>query len=284
MKTIVLTGGTDGIGKALAQTFLARGDRVILVGGNPAKARSVLTDVDSTRAIFVPADLSLVSETRRVIAQVTHRFPVVDVLILCARFFRSSRAVTVEGFESNFALMYLSRFLLSHGLAQSLAMAVRPMVINVAGPGADIGLIRWDDLQLVNDYSGVEALVHAGKLNDLLGVSFSARHASSRIRYVLFHPGTTATSFAGEYDPATAAQIEAMRAVAKSPEEAAAPIVDCIDLPPSEPLSAFFERTPLDLAGPAFASDAANRLHDTTVALLTACKQRAGDISNGTSM
>jgi hypothetical protein len=49
---------------------------------------------------------------------------------------------------------------------------------------------------------------HAGRLNDLLGLSFIDLHPDSGIRYVLNHPGVVVTSFACEYDPVGAAQVE----------------------------------------------------------------------------
>jgi hypothetical protein len=61
-----------------------------------------------------------------------------------------------------------------------------------------------------------------GRLNDLLGVAFAERHGGGPVRYVLFHPGTTATSYAGEFDPRTAAYLEQQRMMAKPASAAAA--------------------------------------------------------------
>ncbi|GAA3166554.1 hypothetical protein GCM10010466_66690 [Planomonospora alba] len=133
-KTIVISGGTDGMGRALASTYLGRGDTVVIIGRDAAKAATL------PGAHFIPADLSLVSENRRVLKEINDRYPAVDALVLCARYFRSSRFVTAEGVEGVFALEYLSRFLLSHGLD-------RPRVIvNVSGPtpGVPTGRIHWD--------------------------------------------------------------------------------------------------------------------------------------------
>ncbi|MER5307756.1 hypothetical protein ABT034_08205 [Streptomyces sp. NPDC002773] len=61
MTTTVITGGTDGRGRALARTYLDRGDTVVIVGRDPAEAAAL------PEARFIPADLSLVAENRRVI-------------------------------------------------------------------------------------------------------------------------------------------------------------------------------------------------------------------------
>ncbi|MGN9840848.1 SDR family NAD(P)-dependent oxidoreductase [Nonomuraea sp. H19] len=252
MKTVVITGGTDGMGKALARTYVERGDTVVTVGRDPRKA--------VPGAAFIPADLSLISENRRVIEQINAAYPAVDALVLCARYFRTSRFVTAEGVEGTFALDYLSRFLLSHGLN-------RPgVIVNVSGPGQPDGRIHWDDLMLQRGYSGVTAQFQAGKANDLLGVAFAAR--GRRTRYVLIHPGSVSTGVAGQYDATTAPHAEALKRYGMPVEEGIKPIVARLDDPPAEPLSAFIRERRLGLDLPSFDRRAAERLHELTSELI----------------
>ncbi|MGP4016017.1 SDR family NAD(P)-dependent oxidoreductase [Saccharopolyspora sp. 5N708] len=202
MRTIVVSGGTSGIGEALAHTYLDRGDKVTVIGPDPAKGKRFLDAAERAgaggRAFFMRADLSLISENRRVIGEIKARFAAVDVLVLCARYFRSYRTVTSEGFEHNFALYYLSRFLLGYGLVDQLEKADDPVIMNIAGPGVSPGSIQWDDLGMEHGYDGWLAMFQGGKLNDLLGASFAAEHRGYRTRYVLLFPGGTRTGFAGE--------------------------------------------------------------------------------------
>ncbi|MFI7126285.1 SDR family NAD(P)-dependent oxidoreductase [Nonomuraea sp. NPDC050153] len=249
----MISGGTDGMGRALARTYLERGDTVAVIGRDRSKALP--------GAVFIPADLSLISENRRVIAEINAEFPAVDALVLCARYFRTHRFVTAEGLEGTFALEYLSRFLLSHGLT-----APR-LVVNVSGPGQPTDLIRWRDLMLERGYDGMTAQFQAGKANDLLGVAFAARHGS-RTRYVLMHPGGVSTSVAGEYDAATAAHVEALKRHGLPVEEGIRPIVTRIDDPPAEPLSAFMRERRIGLDPRLFDPAAAERLHELTLKMV----------------
>ncbi|ABW12745.1 short-chain dehydrogenase/reductase SDR [Parafrankia sp. EAN1pec] len=186
MRTIVITGGTDGIGQSLARTLLGRGDQVVVVGRNAAKGTAFLDAANRAgaggRAFFLQAELSLVSENERVVASVTERFAAIDGLVLGARHYRSARRETSEGFEENFALFYLSRYVLGHGLTSLLEKGANPVIVNIAGPGADISVVRWDDLQLRRFYHGGAALGQGGKLNDLLGVAFVAAHEHGAVR------------------------------------------------------------------------------------------------------
>ncbi|MBD3918594.1 SDR family NAD(P)-dependent oxidoreductase [Paenibacillus sp. PR3] len=272
MKNIVITGGTDGIGKALAITYLQRGDRVIVVGRNAEKSIAFLSaarDIDAgERASFIQAELSLIHENKRVIEEIKNRLPAIDALVLCARHYRSTRFVTAEGFEDNFALFYLSRFVLSYGLIELLDKADNPIIANIAGPGYNLSAIQWDNLGLERNYHGGAALGQGGKLNDLLGVAFADNDKSSRIKYALFHPGVVSTSFSGEYDESTADHIVELKKRGKSIAEAVAPIIARIDAPPLEPLSAFVEGERISVDHKAFGKSAAKRLYDITLSLL----------------
>ncbi|MFD2765931.1 SDR family NAD(P)-dependent oxidoreductase [Micromonospora eburnea] len=253
MKTIVITGGTDGMGRALARTYLERGDTVAIIGRDKEKAAML------PNAHFIPADLSLISENRRVIEEINSAFPTVDALVLCARYFRSTRFETADGVEGTFALEYLSRFLLSHGLTDP------QVIVNVSGPGLPMDAIHWNDLMLEHGYNGVAAQMQAGKANDLLGVAYATQHRVSRTRYVLINPGGVSTSFAGEYDAPTAAHVASLRRYGKPVEEGIKPIVTRIDHPPAEPLSAFMQDQPISLDQPSFDPRAAARLHELTL-------------------
>lgn len=266
MKTIVITGGTDGIGRGLAAEYLRRGDQVLVVGTSAAKGRA-FTEEGGSRAHFLAADLSMVAENRRLAGHLAGRFPAIDLLVLGARYHHPARVETPEGLESNFALFYLSRFLLSHGLAAALARAEHPVVLNFAGAG-QTGPVRWNDLQLRGDYHGVRAMGHAGRLNDLLGVSFAGLNAGSGIHYVLNNPGVVATSFAGAYDPVTAAQVRQLRATGKTVGTSVAQILPYLDQPGRQRLTAVHEGIPVPLDPALFDPGEAARLHRITEELL----------------
>ncbi|RKE17838.1 SDR family NAD(P)-dependent oxidoreductase [Streptomyces sp. TLI_171] len=276
MPTAVITGGTDGVGRALADTYLERGWETLVVGTSAAKGEAFVAAAElrgaGDRARFLTADLSLVAENHRLVDLVKERYGVLDLLVLGARYHRSTRAETADGFESNFALFYLSRYLLGHGLADRLARAERGTVLNFGGAGLT-GPVRWDDLQLRRDYPGTGALGHGGALCDLLGVHFARTHADTPIHYVLNHPGVVSTSFAGEYDPATASHVDRLRTHGKPTTTAVAQILPFLDNPPAR-LTAVLEGRRLPTDTPPFDPADAERLHRLTEQLLAASTAR----------
>ena len=131
MKTILITGGANGLGKGVALHYLSKGNRVIAVSNSAASGESFLNEAKQyeaeERAVFIKADLSLINENKRIIEKISEIFPTLDLLIFCASKHRKNYSETAEGLESSFALDYLSRFLLSYGLKECLektAMAV----------------------------------------------------------------------------------------------------------------------------------------------------------------
>ncbi|MFI1459586.1 SDR family NAD(P)-dependent oxidoreductase [Nocardia carnea] len=273
MKTVVITGGTDGIGRSLALTYLERGDKVVIIGRSTDKARTIIdaaARLEATDRIeFLPADLALVTENHRVLQRLRTAYPVVDTLVLGARFYRSTRSVTPEGFEASFALFYLSRHLLTYGLAESLGRAAAPVILDLSGPGGDLSRIHWDDLQFAKAYDPDAVMHQCGKLSDLLAVAFTDDHPHSTIRYLLLHPGLTATGFTGEYSAADRTLVDDMRRRGQPAEAAVARIMRHLDNPPKVPLSAYMQDNAVDTEGAAFDLGAARRLRDHTRELLT---------------
>ncbi|MEV6132650.1 hypothetical protein AB0M05_38665 [Streptomyces violaceusniger] len=163
-----------------------------------------------------------------------------------------------DGTGRGLARTYLSRFLLSHGLANLLA---DPVVLNFGGAGR-FGPPRWDDPQQRTQYHGLTAMIQAEILNAALAVGFVGRHPA--IRYVNNFPGIVATSFAGDDDKAEAAQIGRLRATGNSVETAVGEILPFLDSgAPGHPV-AVSEGGAIPLNSQASSPADARRLYDYT--------------------
>ncbi|MFF2391496.1 SDR family NAD(P)-dependent oxidoreductase [Nocardia sp. NPDC058114] len=273
MRTYVITGGTDGMGKGLGLHFLRRGDRVIAIASGATKGeafgRAAAAIGAGERAVFLRADLSTLTGMRDTLARVTALAGTVDGLVLGAQRFRPRREVTEDGTEFTFSLHYLSRFVLGHGLVDALERADTPVIMNICGPGGFPGRIHWDDLTLGEGYTGMRAAMQASRANDLLGVAFPHRHPNTRTRYVLYNPMMVRTAMA---DPLPAPHRILAKAagfvVGRSVDQAVPPIAQLLDEPPADQVTAFRRRTRLPLTRKDFDPDNAIRLDTLTTELV----------------
>lgn len=263
MGVVVVSGGTNGMGRAFALSRAERGDQVLVLGRSRQRGEALAGGLID----FLPVDLSSVAQTRQVITEILGNYQAVDALMLFANALAPRRVLTAEGLERTFALYYLSRYLLSFGLRPALDRAAAPVIVNVAGVGVTKGEVHWDDLQLATGYSMVKAQLQAGRANDLLGVGFAQR-SGSRARYVLYHPGFTKSGDRSPL-PLVLRGLLAVATLAAQPvTKAVAPVHRFLDDPPSAPLTANDRGTELPSSLPTLDPGNAERLMDVTERLL----------------
>ncbi len=275
MKTILIQGGTDGMGRALADDFLKKGNEVIIVGYSQEKGKQFLQFAKqhnaTKRATFIQADLSLVSENERVINEVAAKVNKLDKVFFFAanQGFRKEPNKTKDGFEHTFALYYISRFILSYGLAPLLEKSDEPIVFNVSAPGMK-GNIQWDNLQLFHSFESFKAMRNGSRLNDLLAVKFAKTHSS--IRTILYNPWlvrTTGSSVAFGNRMLKAFMAIMYKFKGKTVEEAILPIIQLVEQPFSQGLTAYIKGKPIDLSMDTYNPLNADRLHEATLKLLS---------------
>lgn len=272
MKTILITGGTDGIGKGIATHFLKKGECVIVVGSSPAKGEKFYHEAKQLgaeeRAIFLQANLSLVKENLRVIEEIKERFNSLDMVIFCAMKHNHTYVETQEGFEFTFALYYLSRYILSYGVKDLLEKATNPVILNVCAPGMK-GEVNWEDLQHKKSFKNVS--FHGSRLNDLLGVAFAENDTVGKVKYVLYNPMAVQTAGVLEIfgNPLMKSIVKlSYKMIGKSVEEGIKPIIKLLEDPPQASLSAFKVEKEVRLTMKTFDKDNARKLYDMTGQML----------------
>lgn len=274
MKTILITGGTNGIGKSVAMYYLKKGDRVIVVGSSTANGDIFYSEAKQLgaeeRAIYIQANLSLVKENQRIIEEIKSRFFSLDIVVFCAAKHSKTYTETKEGFEFTFALSYLSRFVLSYGLKECLEKAENPIIFNVCAPGMK-GEINWNDLQHKNSFVTQKVSFHGSRLNDLLGVAFDGNDTTGKIKYILYNPWAVQTSGVLDlYDkPMMKNMMKLMyKLIGKPVDKAVVPITKLLSNPPVSCLSAYRERKELSLTMDTFDKENAQKLFNLTVLLV----------------
>lgn len=195
-RNILITGGTDGMGKATAHQLAARGARLLLVGRNRTKGEAAVAEIIRTNGneavAFLQADLSLVHEIRRAAEQIRQTFDRLDGLVHGAGgVFPQQRTLTDEGLELVFAIQYLARYVLTNELLDLLHAAPVPKVVSIAGGGGSKG-VDFDNLEGEKNYSAFGSVTRAGATNDLLTLEQIARYHN--VTFYNYGPGIVRTA------------------------------------------------------------------------------------------
>ena len=269
MKTILITGGANGLGKGVALHYLANGNKVIAVGSSVKNGKSFINQAvqlgAGDRAVFLQADLSLIAENKRIIEEIKNKFSTLDMLMFCATKHCKEYSETKDGLEISFALDYLSRFVLAYGLKESLEQSDNPVIMNVCGTGMK-GDVNWNDLQHKNGFNSMKVMMHGSRLNELSAVAFARHDIIGKIKYILYNPMAVKTPGMMEFGNAVMKLY--YKLAAKPIEKAVVPITALLDNPPESPLSAFKEHKEVSLDLPTFDMENALKLYALTVSLL----------------
>jgi NAD(P)-dependent dehydrogenase (short-subunit alcohol dehydrogenase family) len=129
-KSVVITGGTSGIGEVAAEALARMGARIVLVARNKSRADATLArlrrnDRRVAHSVYF-ADLTRLGEMRRVAAEIAQREPPIDVLINNAGALFGSWRLTEDKLEYTFALNHMSYFVVTEGLRERLLASATP--------------------------------------------------------------------------------------------------------------------------------------------------------------
>ena len=81
-KTAAITGGTAGIGRGIAEAFLAEGANVALFARNAEKGGKVVAEMDvGERALFVAGDVLEQEQVEGFIDRTVAHFGTIDILV-----------------------------------------------------------------------------------------------------------------------------------------------------------------------------------------------------------
>jgi NAD(P)-dependent dehydrogenase (short-subunit alcohol dehydrogenase family) len=217
-RTVLVTGSTDGIGKATAMELAQRGAKVLLHGRNSENGRAVLEEIrrmtgnDSLE--FFRADFSSQRQVRMLAAEIKESQDQLHVLINNAGTFSKQRRLTEDGLEMTFAVNYLAPFLLTHELLDllkdsALMDSAPSRIVTVASIAHWDAKVNWNNLQGERRYDGFQAYA-LSKLGNILFTYALARRLKVQgtgVTANCLHPGVTKTKLLragfGDYPGAT---------------------------------------------------------------------------------
>jgi NAD(P)-dependent dehydrogenase (short-subunit alcohol dehydrogenase family) len=157
-QTALVTGATDGLGRALARELAERGATDLDHGRSDARLRETVEEIGSKRVRPYRADFSRLADVRRLADHVERGYPRLDLLVNNAGIGGGKdgrREESTDGYELRFAVNYLAPFLLTNLLLPLLRRSAPARVVNVASVGQSP--IDFDDVMLEHGYGGMRA-------------------------------------------------------------------------------------------------------------------------------
>lgn len=140
-RVALVTGATDGIGRATARSLVLDGWDVALVGRNAARCEAVASELTalapSARVTPLVADLSRMGDVARACREFAAAHTRLDLLLLNANTVTSTHRLTDEGFEANMAIGHFGRALMALTLEPMLAATPDAQVLTVVGLNLD---------------------------------------------------------------------------------------------------------------------------------------------------
>jgi retinol dehydrogenase 14 len=195
-RTVLITGGTGGIGRATALGLAAMGANVAITGRDGARAKDVAREIRAATGTQVDtfvADLSSQSDVRRLAAETLDRLPRIDVLVNNVGGYWNTRHVTSDGLERTFAVNHLAPFLLTNLLLEHLRASSPARVVTTSSGAHFSAVLDIEDLNAERRWSAWSAYCNSKLANVLFTRALARRLGDSEVTANCLHPGVIRT-------------------------------------------------------------------------------------------
>ncbi|MEC9375152.1 MAG: SDR family NAD(P)-dependent oxidoreductase [Pseudomonadota bacterium] len=224
-KTYLITGASDGIGKALAKRVANDDAKVIMHGRNSEKLNQAIAEViDSSgnKKIYgVIADFSSLRQVEEMTKEINGNYPELDVLINNAGHLTDKYQLSNDGLELTFAVNYLAPFLLTKKLLPTLIKNAPSRIINVSSTAMGGGYLNFSDLQAENQFDGWQAYSNSKLAQVYFTHTLAERISDSGVTCNSLCPGLIDTNFMHTNNIFNAEARQHMMSIMRPPEQGA---------------------------------------------------------------
>jgi len=203
-KTVLVTGGNSGIGKATVVELVRRGAHVQFTSRSTAKGEAALGEIQAlasgptagtvqVRQLDLASFQSIESFARDLLDEV----PALHVLVHNAGLIQGERRETVDGFELTFGTNHLGTFRLNQLLLPRMRESAPARIVVVASNahGRIKDGLDFDDLQSKLHYGAVDAYSASKLANSMFTRQLAKRLEGSAVTSNCLHPGVVASNF-----------------------------------------------------------------------------------------
>lgn len=202
-KTVLITGATDGIGKAVALALAKRGALLVLVSRDRERGERVVQELkkksNNNHIEMVVCDLAILSSVADCAKEFAQRFNALHVLIHAAGVLSAAREEH-EGIERTMAVNYFAPVLLTELLLPLMKRSAPARLIIVTSSMHKHGVINLDALDGRGLYDGMRAYSNSKLALMLYALHISRELLHSEITVTTVHPGWIRTKLSTGMD------------------------------------------------------------------------------------
>ncbi len=196
-RTIVITGGTGGIGFQSALGIAQTGDCVVITGRNRTRGETsrqqIMEETGNTDVVFVMGDLSSIAGIDALARALLARHERIDVLVNNAGYLGGAREDSLDGIEMHFAVNVLAPWHLTHALLPALRAAGTARVLNVTG-GDKPAPIDPGNLQAEQGFKGLMTYTHSKSVLEAMSMNLAGVLEPEGIGVNVVFPGRASTA------------------------------------------------------------------------------------------
>ena len=196
-QTILITGGTDGLGRGVALELAGRGATLLLHGRDQTRGRETVEEIKAAtgnEAVhWLRADLASLAEVRGLADQVQSEWAELHALINNAGIGTTlpegdGRLESRDGYELRFAVNYLAGYLLTRRLLALLERSAPARIVNVSSAAQTP--LDFDDVMLERSYDGMRAYAQSKLAQVMFTIDLADELPRSEVTANCLHPGT----------------------------------------------------------------------------------------------
>src|SRR5258708_14501533 len=196
-QVILITGATDGLGKAVALQLARSGATLFVHGRDEARGQRTLEEIRAQKGKshlqWYRADFSQLAQVRSLAERLAREQEHLDVLVNNAGIGTTlpgggARQESEDGYELRFAVNYLAPFLLTRLLLPTLRQSAPARLVNVSSAGQ--APINFRDVMPGHHYAGVQAYCQSKLALVMMTFDLAEELAGTGVTANCLHPAT----------------------------------------------------------------------------------------------